>query len=75
MGELNTQLNRLAAVHSRDKAGVLRTLCMRSTARMMYWIVCIILKDLKVRYFDHNSTTRFDYNSTTRFDYSNTTPL
>lgn len=48
VGELNTQLDRLAAVQSRDKAGVLRSLCMRSTPRMMYWIVCIILKDLKV---------------------------
>lgn len=48
MGELNTQLNRLTAAPAREKADVLRTLCMRCTARMMFWIVCIILKDLKV---------------------------
>lgn len=51
VGELNAHLDALAAMQTSTKADILRTLCMRSTARMMFWIVCIILKDLKVSAF------------------------
>ncbi len=48
VGQLNAKLDELVRTDAQEKHRVLLWLCQHCTAQMMYWVTCIILKDLKV---------------------------
>lgn len=48
IGTLNKKLDELAGASGNAKASVLAWLVRMTSPRLMKWIICIILKDLKV---------------------------
>lgn len=49
IGQLNQKLDELVAAKGDEKVNVLRWLITHTSPSMMRWIICIILKDLKVK--------------------------
>ena len=56
VGVLNKKLDELAAASGNAKSTVLAWLIRITSPRLMKWIICIILKDLKVSHLNQRFT-------------------